>query len=73
MKSENDLACFGIHIHNNLVEQRSEDAFPQTNILLRTASHCLQFASQILKRFPCGRGGNIPLTMDVLLDSKFGL
>jgi hypothetical protein len=73
MQGENDLPCISIHIHNDLMEQGSQDAFLQTNIRLRTAPHRLQFGCQILKLFPCVWGANIPVSMDMLLDSKLDL
>ena len=69
---EIDFTRRWIHIHDNLMDQRSNNAFFQANISLRTIPHSLQFGCEILKLFPCGCRRFL-LTMDVLLDSLFDL
>jgi len=54
MKGENDLARIGIHIHNDLVDQGSKDAFLQADIRFRTAP---QHSSSLAKSSNCSRVG----------------
>ena len=72
VKDKNEFTRLGVHIHHNLVDQRSNDAFFQANIGLLTIPHRFQFARQLFKLFPC-RGGRFRLTPVVILDSLLDL